>query len=580
MTDLKPIKAAYHPSAFERVTRTFSSSPESIIGELLQNARRSGATRTTITIQHRTDENRTNEQILTISDNGCGIADPAVLLSYGQNGWDETTIKTEDAAGMGILSLAQTPCIITSIAAGGTRGFTLQLQPEHFRGEKTAHPVPITGEPGTKITFDLKAGSRSLINIVEDAARYNPMPVFLQIINSPNPHCSDYQDLKRVPQSTDFLANAQKIDIETIPGVRMGVFDNDRRNPNDDTNFHGHTLDAGIAELRDAASNDYSVKIDIIDCAEIQLTLPARDKIIQNDFYAKLKTAAMRLIYEFMAAQDDPQPTREIQIEASKLGITIPDPAPRLTKWLPEQATGYEYRYERNAPVTDLANAVIIDTLYDPPLANSFARALKNANAATRFYAPNPRLDGIPWYDALPRATVIDVEIKDRDNDKFLPFDEYLPAQRGKPMRPAEIAFLPLDTREDIPVPVTAPYKGDVLIHCCDKDCLELDDTDTIVTKETDLHVDELENLYFKSLFDPSTDYDCDSYETQEIQFNNTARQKALSILASPMDARLDAIRRTLREEVLYQLDDTIPEITITLTTKPRNIQIEIPATT
>ena len=55
---------------------------------------------------------------VTVADDGAGIADPAVLLSFGENGWDEELVRREDAAGFGFASLARRGCTVSSALAG------------------------------------------------------------------------------------------------------------------------------------------------------------------------------------------------------------------------------------------------------------------------------------------------------------------------------------------------------------------------------------------------------------------------------------------------------------------------------
>jgi len=69
--------------------------PRSMLGELLQNARRAKAKRIDVTIDGDT---------LTVSDNGCGIADLQTLIFIAESGWDEPTKSRENAFGLGVLS--------------------------------------------------------------------------------------------------------------------------------------------------------------------------------------------------------------------------------------------------------------------------------------------------------------------------------------------------------------------------------------------------------------------------------------------------------------------------------------------
>lgn len=75
---------------------SFSNS-RTVLGELMQNARRAGATKIHFQME---DESKKLEVI----DNGCGIADFQNLLSVADSGWDESTVANERPFGMGWLS--------------------------------------------------------------------------------------------------------------------------------------------------------------------------------------------------------------------------------------------------------------------------------------------------------------------------------------------------------------------------------------------------------------------------------------------------------------------------------------------
>lgn len=67
----------------------------SMLGELLQNARRAQASRIDVTAEGST---------LTVSDDGTGIADLQTLIHIAESGWDEELKARENAFGMGVLS--------------------------------------------------------------------------------------------------------------------------------------------------------------------------------------------------------------------------------------------------------------------------------------------------------------------------------------------------------------------------------------------------------------------------------------------------------------------------------------------
>ena len=80
-----------------------------LVSELLQNARRAGATR--IEIHH-----DAGAQLLRVHDNGCGLEDFQKLLSFHETGWDAATRAEERPFGVGFSKClyAATRCIVAS----------------------------------------------------------------------------------------------------------------------------------------------------------------------------------------------------------------------------------------------------------------------------------------------------------------------------------------------------------------------------------------------------------------------------------------------------------------------------------
>lgn len=70
------------------------SGKTALVVELLQNARRAGATQVVVT--HDPSNRR-----LTVTDDGCGIADFQALLTLNESGWDADTVQAERPFGVG-----------------------------------------------------------------------------------------------------------------------------------------------------------------------------------------------------------------------------------------------------------------------------------------------------------------------------------------------------------------------------------------------------------------------------------------------------------------------------------------------
>lgn len=119
------IQTAVGQSMISRVTRLFNNSVQDVLTELLQNARRAGATRVDIDSFDLADQ-----PTLVIRDNGTGIDDPAKLVTLGDSGWNQEIAHREDPAGMGVFSLAGHRVQIRSFSQAANRGWRIVIAPD------------------------------------------------------------------------------------------------------------------------------------------------------------------------------------------------------------------------------------------------------------------------------------------------------------------------------------------------------------------------------------------------------------------------------------------------------------------
>ena len=178
------IRARVFEGALSRVTRMYAAGLADVFTETLQNSRRAGATRVRVTID--ASEDTPGVLSVTLADDGAGIADPAVLLSFGENGWSEDLVRREDAAGMGFLSLARRGCTVASRPRAGdgdmAPGWRVDLTPAHFLGEEEATVVLGADAPrphGTAVRFRTDEAREAIRRTLENAARHYPLPVTL-----------------------------------------------------------------------------------------------------------------------------------------------------------------------------------------------------------------------------------------------------------------------------------------------------------------------------------------------------------------------------------------------------------------
>ena len=285
------IRARIHDSAVKRVTRIYASTLSDAIVETLQNSRRAGATRVRIAVgtiagQPEEDAPDTGETRLTvtIADDGSGIADPAVLLSFGENGWSDDLVRREDAAGFGFASLSRRGCTVSSrprAPDGSTMpGWQVELAPAHFLGESEAEIHGDDGAPyphGTAISFPATESATAIRNAAENAARHYPLPVIFE------DGMEDTSDPEELPHRA-FLDGARPCRGNGA-GIAFGVFRNRRRGYNDpDLNFFGLTLPVGLPTVETVHGATWSVRADVSDCPDLELVLPARKEAVENEF--------------------------------------------------------------------------------------------------------------------------------------------------------------------------------------------------------------------------------------------------------------------------------------------------------
>ena len=147
---VQTITARVHGNAINRVPKLFTDSLCAIFTELLQNARRAGATRLNVnTSTTCVTPPNSAAHCITVADNGAGIADPAILLSFGETGWDNATATREDAAGMGLAAGWRTPtCRKPGCSASPCRS----PRPSSPPGSPKPRTTPIGTTPPTTTT--------------------------------------------------------------------------------------------------------------------------------------------------------------------------------------------------------------------------------------------------------------------------------------------------------------------------------------------------------------------------------------------------------------------------------------------
>ncbi len=579
----RTIRARIHETAVKRVTRIYAATLADIFAETLQNSRRADATRVRISVSASTarpDEvaAATGETPLTvtITDDGRGIADPAVLLSFGENGWDDALVRREDAAGFGFASLARRNCAVSSrprsLTGEMVPGWRVQLAPEHFLGEAEAEVHAEDEAPypcGTSISFEATEAIAAIRNAAENAARHFPLPV---VFHDATEEGSAVEELPR----RAFLDGA--VHAEPWRGLVFGVFRNRHDGYRDpDLNFFGLTLTVGLPTVETVHGATWTVLADVDDCPDLELVLPARKEAVENAFLEEMRAAARLAVYRAMAADPSPRPAFADWTRAREAGIDIAPPPAVLRPWRPSLADCNDWR-EPGKLADAGCDALVMVCDPEPPHAQALWRAAERPGFASRLVEADRRLEGYGWYDALDRVTEITVRVA--ADSEWMALEEYpLPATSGSPAaplpsRPAAIRF-ELSVRPEsgpartIDVPADLVFAGEAWSW--------IDEAMPLVTQDSALQPHQLADLLMAGFFSPSDDADSDSWETQRKRFEEDALHLATRLLLSDDEACKTSIAEAVRRQLIWfaPRDRTVdirirrPDVTVTLGAAP-----------
>ena len=578
-TPTRTIRARIHDSAIRRVTRIYASTLSDVLTEALQNSRRGGATRVRIAIDTLTDRPADNTPdtgetrlTVTIADDGSGIADPAVLLSFGENGWSDDLVRREDAAGFGFASLSRRGCTVSSRPRspdGNSKpGWCVDLAPGHFLGEADAEIRTDDSAPfphGTSISFQATETAAAIRHATEAAARHYPLPVNFEGIPRAEP---GGEELER----RAFLDGA--LHAEPWRGIAFGVFRNRNRGYNDpDLNFFGLTLPVSLPTVETVHGGTWSVRADVGDCPDLELVLPARKEAVENAFLKEMRDAARLAIYRAMAAAPEPRPAFEDWKRAREAGIDIAPPPAQLRPWRPSVANVDDWREPPKLAMPD-HGALVIECDPEPPEAQAFWRAADRTGMATSLFETDHRLSGYDWYDGLDRVTGILTMVA--SDGKWCPLDDFpLPEHSGPsaaklPPRPAAIRMElavrpPRGPGRTFDLPADLVFAGEPWGW--------IGDAMPLVAVDSTIQPHRLAELLRAGFFSPSDDSDSDSYETQRDRFDEEALHMATRLLLSDEEACRTTIAEVVRRELLWlcprgrtvEISVSRPDVRVTL---------------
>ena len=418
----RQVRAAIAPEALARVSRFFNAGTKDILREVFQNARRAGAR--TITLQ--TADNGT----VVVQDNGGGIARAEDLLVFGGSGWNDRASRREDPAGMGFYALGHGETHVAS-RRSGERAWHMTLSERVFSGEASATVITddnaLAPGPGTEILFQASGNADETCRIAADCARFLDVGVKINGVWAPQ---------------EDFLAGCQH--QHTWQGLQIAAFRHHHENvarrvdPNrpatwhlswpegrpGEINVHGNVVQLPQNPIVPERDCCWSARVEVMDNADLQLTLPAGKQIVETPWVDDLREAMRETLYATIQRWERETgrlrlPYRVIE-EAAKRRIKLRGAPAELVPYSPPN--GREH-YDDRQPDGLGPKAAVMDTSdLSREDGHALAEALKRdgteAERPSGLYKAEPGYKGYAWYDALPRVRAVTVVIRpERDPD-------------------------------------------------------------------------------------------------------------------------------------------------------------------
>lgn len=519
------IEIAVSQDAVRCASRLVATSALAAIHQILQNCRRAGAQHVMIDLVEEDDR-----AFLDIHDDGCGIDNPAALLTLGLSVWGDDIMRREDPAGIGLFSLAGHAIEIHAFSPAKGHGWKVRIPAEAWNGDGALEPEPCDLGWGTMVRIEISGDWKmGICSAIAEAARYYPLPVML--------------DGALLPRE-DFLKDA--LLIEEACGCRIGVYKGNLvQQDGPRINFHGLAVPCSLPNIFELKRQDcrWSVRIDVIDAPEIRLALPARNAVITNEAMKALRIAMERALYTAIAAQEDHRLPFALWLRARELGVMLPAVRPGLSIWNPLSGDEHQRAASaKTAPETVSGGALMVV----PPLRSEIAQALALAHHQLPLQdfvlvEEERWLDGYDWYDALPVILYVSFRIY-RDGIEY-PYgeDDRLPCGFASGFVDRIVADLEIaeTAQEDAPRHL---HSIEIPALVCPTGSWDIAEAVVLVSRGGGIDPDRLGRMIHATLFSSRDGDDADSWETQSRAFAREARQMATGVLLGEDAAALEAI--------------------------------------
>ena len=323
---LETVRAVVDGRLLEKADRLFTGEPKGRVIEMLQNARRAGATEVSIATVPSLGGCLGK---VIIRDNGQGIEDFATVLSMGSRGWDDATEISEDPAGVGFFSLAPRRLSIRSrrrmIAIDAPRqwmGAEIQIQMD---------PEPI--RQGTVIEFEADKDEAEFWR--EQAHRFCKFTGMTVTIDG----------REHAPES--FLPDGGHVFCHSDMGVVVAVIERANLSRHEEFfnaengycrgldgnlifNFHGQLIHASYINIPSSRDTPLSYLVDMTGTpTPLRMLLPARTRVVDNEGFTRLKRCLVEDTFRYyLAIGRHKLHHRDWKRARDEFGIELPESDP------------------------------------------------------------------------------------------------------------------------------------------------------------------------------------------------------------------------------------------------------------
>jgi len=303
---MQTIQAKVNPRLLTKANRLFTGTLKGRIIEILQNARRAGATKVEIS---------NKDGVVTVRDNGRGIEEPewSRLLDMGGSGWEDSLEESEDPAGVGLFCLAPKQITIRS------QGKMVTIDGDGWTGA----PVTIADDPtpveGMVLHFEDEEWTsadverNAVFTGLEVAVDGKPCPreAFLSDQAAAYPQLGCRIEVRE----SDKLSSWHR---PCYPGWHYGenVF----------VNFHGQMA---VFPHQPVSEHHLFFLVEMTgEPTGIRLMLPARTRLVENEAFAELKAALELEAYRYLLKRGRHMLPYKEYLRAHELGVQLPEAEP------------------------------------------------------------------------------------------------------------------------------------------------------------------------------------------------------------------------------------------------------------